>query len=127
MDVRRLSLPLRNTRAYWIRCSVSHHEILAHAHAVKAYRDDFKASQKGEIGITLNGDWAIPYDDSPESEIFHPPVHHVIDASTDVAACHDHDTGGHQGAAGLTALVARGDSRGFDGLPIAGRALPGTR
>jgi hypothetical protein len=41
--------------------------ILAHAYAVKAYREDFKPNQGGQIGITLNGDWAIPYDDNSES------------------------------------------------------------
>ncbi|KAF4613289.1 hypothetical protein D9613_010794 [Agrocybe pediades] len=46
----------------WI---VGHSIILAHAHAVKVYREEFKPKQKGEIGITLNGDWAMPYDDSP--------------------------------------------------------------
>lgn len=52
--------------------SVGHSVILAHAYAVKAYRNEFKAIQKGEIGITLNGDWAIPYDDTPESA--HTPI-----------------------------------------------------
>jgi len=42
--------------------------ILAHAHAVKIYREQFKSKQKGLIGITLNGDWAMPYDDSQESK-----------------------------------------------------------
>ena len=41
--------------------------ILSHAYAVKLYREQFKAAQGGTIGITLNGDWALPYDDSPES------------------------------------------------------------
>ncbi|EJU02252.1 glycoside hydrolase family 1 protein [Dacryopinax primogenitus] len=48
----------------WI---VAHHEILAHAQAVKIYRDKYKPAQGGEIGITLNGDWCMPYDDSPEN------------------------------------------------------------
>ncbi|KAJ2915709.1 hypothetical protein MD484_g4709, partial [Candolleomyces efflorescens] len=48
----------------WI---VAHNIILAHAKAVKVYREQFKPTQKGQIGITLNGDWAIPYDDSPEN------------------------------------------------------------
>ena len=47
--------------------SVGHHIILAHAHAVKVYREEFKPTQKGQIGITLNGDWALPYDNTPES------------------------------------------------------------
>ncbi|TDL27833.1 glycoside hydrolase family 1 protein [Rickenella mellea] len=48
----------------WI---VGHSLILAHAHAVKIYREEFKPTQGGQIGITLNGDWAIPFDDSPEN------------------------------------------------------------
>ena len=37
--------------------------ILAHAYACKLYREEFKAKQGGSIGITLNGDMALPYDD----------------------------------------------------------------
>lgn len=48
--------------------SVGHNVILSHAHAVKVYREEFKVKQGGEIGITLNGDWAMPYDDSPQSK-----------------------------------------------------------
>lgn len=50
------------------RCSVACHTILSHALAVQLYRNEFKPTQGGVIGITLNGDMAIPYDDSPESE-----------------------------------------------------------
>ena len=50
------------------RDSVGHNLILAHAQACKLYREQFKQSQGGTIGITLNGDMALPYDDSPESE-----------------------------------------------------------
>lgn len=49
----------------WI---VGHSLILAHAKAVKLYRDEFKATQKGQIGVTLNCDWAEPYDDTPEAK-----------------------------------------------------------
>ncbi|KAJ7045088.1 beta-glucosidase 1B [Mycena alexandri] len=48
----------------WI---VGHNVILSHARAVKLYREEFKALQGGQIGITLNGDWQMPYDDSPEN------------------------------------------------------------
>jgi len=44
---------------------VAHHILLSHAHAVKLYRDEFQPVQKGQIGITLNGDWCEPYSDSP--------------------------------------------------------------
>lgn len=47
--------------------SVGRNVILSHANAVKAYRENFKPAQKGQIGITLNGDWQMPYDDSPQS------------------------------------------------------------
>lgn len=50
------------------RYSVGHSIIYAHANAVKLYREEFKPTQKGQIGITLNGDWAMPYDDKPESK-----------------------------------------------------------
>ncbi|KAF7976929.1 hypothetical protein HWV62_5340 [Athelia sp. TMB] len=48
----------------WI---AGHSVLLASASAVQAYRNEFKATQGGQIGITLNGDWAIPYDDTPEN------------------------------------------------------------
>ncbi|KIJ07835.1 glycoside hydrolase family 1 protein, partial [Paxillus involutus ATCC 200175] len=48
----------------WI---VGHNAILSHAYAVELYRKEFKPTQKGQIGITLNGDWAIPYDDTPQN------------------------------------------------------------
>ncbi|KZP20343.1 glycoside hydrolase family 1 protein [Athelia psychrophila] len=44
-----------------------HSVILASASAVQAYRTEFKPTQGGQIGITLNGDWAMPYDDAPEN------------------------------------------------------------
>lgn len=50
--------------------SVGHSVILSHANAVKVYREEFKEQQKGVIGITLNGDWALPYDDQPHSACF---------------------------------------------------------
>ncbi|KIM80657.1 glycoside hydrolase family 1 protein [Piloderma croceum F 1598] len=48
----------------WI---VGHNVILSHANAVKLYREEFKETQGGQIGITLNGDWAMPYDNSPKN------------------------------------------------------------
>ncbi|WVF68282.1 hypothetical protein IAT40_003047 [Kwoniella sp. CBS 6097] len=48
----------------WI---VGHNLILGHAHAAKLYINEFKATQGGTIGITLNGDWCEPYDDKPEN------------------------------------------------------------
>jgi beta-glucosidase/6-phospho-beta-glucosidase/beta-galactosidase len=51
-----------------IACSAGHNAILSHAHAVNIYRREYKSKQDGEIGITINGDWALPYDDSPDSK-----------------------------------------------------------
>lgn len=47
--------------------SVGRSLILSHAYAAKAYREEFQPKQGGRIGITLNGDWAIPYDDNSGS------------------------------------------------------------
>ncbi|XXG56627.1 hypothetical protein AAC387_Pa03g3993 [Persea americana] len=43
---------------------VAHHQLLAHAAAVKLYRERYKASQKGVVGITLATLWYIPYSSS---------------------------------------------------------------
>ncbi|XP_050224064.1 beta-glucosidase 12-like [Mercurialis annua] len=40
---------------------VTHNQLLAHAAAVKLYRANYKAKQKGIIGITLVSHWFIPY------------------------------------------------------------------
>ncbi|KAF8041055.1 hypothetical protein BT93_B3084 [Corymbia citriodora subsp. variegata] len=40
---------------------VAHYQILAHAAAVKLYREKYQASQKGIIGITLVSGWFLPY------------------------------------------------------------------
>ncbi|XP_073010429.1 beta-glucosidase 24-like [Typha latifolia] len=43
---------------------VGHNQLLAHATTVALYKDKYKATQKGKIGITLVTDWMIPYSDS---------------------------------------------------------------
>ncbi|XP_042489610.1 beta-glucosidase 12-like isoform X2 [Macadamia integrifolia] len=40
---------------------VAHHQLLAHAAAVKAYKDKYQATQKGKIGLTLVSHWMVPY------------------------------------------------------------------
>jgi len=53
-----------SSRECWI---VGHNILLAHALAVKAYREEFKPKNGGEIGITLNGDACYPWDpEDPE-------------------------------------------------------------
>ncbi|KAK0499187.1 beta-glucosidase 1B [Armillaria luteobubalina] len=53
-----------SSREPWI---VGHNVLLAHASAVKLYREEFKSKHGGQIGLTLNGDWQMPWDDSPEN------------------------------------------------------------
>lgn len=40
---------------------VAHHQLLAHAAAVRIYKQKYQAKQKGMIGITLNSHWFVPY------------------------------------------------------------------
>ncbi|KAJ4971084.1 hypothetical protein NE237_004183 [Protea cynaroides] len=40
---------------------VAHHQLLAHAAAVKLYKDKYQASQKGKIGIAVNSHWMVPF------------------------------------------------------------------
>lgn len=70
------SIPFGSTVIFNPVRSVAHHVILSHALAVQLYRDEFKPTQGGVIGITLNGDMAIPYDENPESKrhLFRPIV-----------------------------------------------------
>lgn len=35
---------------------------MSHARAVEAYNKDFRPSQKGRIGVSLNGDYYEPWD-----------------------------------------------------------------
>ncbi|CAN0898440.1 Beta-glucosidase 24 [Linum grandiflorum] len=43
---------------------VSHNQLLAHASAVKVYRDKYQEKQKGIIGIALVALWYVPYSKS---------------------------------------------------------------
>ncbi|OWM69232.1 hypothetical protein CDL15_Pgr025419 [Punica granatum] len=40
---------------------VSHHQLLAHAAAVRLYQQKYQASRKGVIGITLVSQWMVPF------------------------------------------------------------------
>ncbi|KAL3537319.1 hypothetical protein ACH5RR_000685 [Cinchona calisaya] len=48
---------------------VAHHIILCHAEAAKLYREKYKPSQKGQIGIVLVTNWMIPYSNSEADAI----------------------------------------------------------
>ncbi|KAI8545756.1 hypothetical protein RHMOL_Rhmol07G0062700 [Rhododendron molle] len=43
---------------------VGHHMLLCHGAAVKVYKEKYRASQKGQIGITLVSHWFLPYSNS---------------------------------------------------------------
>ncbi|CAK7333111.1 unnamed protein product [Dovyalis caffra] len=43
---------------------VTHHLLLAHATAVKVYKEKYQACQRGQIGITLVSHWFEPYSNS---------------------------------------------------------------
>ncbi|KAG2685347.1 hypothetical protein I3760_10G121000 [Carya illinoinensis] len=43
---------------------VTHHQLLAHAAAVKVYKQKYQAIQEGTIGITLVSPWLVPYSNS---------------------------------------------------------------
>ncbi|KUI65446.1 Beta-glucosidase 1B [Cytospora mali] len=55
-----------SSREPWL---VGHNLLLAHGRAVKVYRGEFKADQKGEIGITLNGDATYPWDPEDPADV----------------------------------------------------------
>ncbi|KAJ7980721.1 Beta-glucosidase [Quillaja saponaria] len=48
---------------------VSHNQLLAHAAAVKVYKDKYQAFQKGLIGITLNTDWMVPFSNQESDQL----------------------------------------------------------
>ncbi|CAH2080558.1 unnamed protein product, partial [Thlaspi arvense] len=48
---------------------VAHHLILAHASAVKVYRETYQATQKGQLGISLSTQWFLPLDDNSTADI----------------------------------------------------------
>ncbi|KAK2999038.1 hypothetical protein RJ639_023402 [Escallonia herrerae] len=45
---------------------VGHHQLLAHAAAVKLYRENYESTQKGKIGIILQQIWPVALTDSKE-------------------------------------------------------------
>ncbi|GIK04752.1 hypothetical protein Aspvir_008847 [Aspergillus viridinutans] len=54
------------SREPWI---VGHNILVAHGAAVKIYREELKPRDGGEIGITLNGDWAEPWDPENPADV----------------------------------------------------------
>ncbi|KAJ3536414.1 hypothetical protein NM208_g6724 [Fusarium decemcellulare] len=54
-----------SSRECWI---VAHSLLLAHGTAARIYREEFKPTHHGEIGIVLNASWAFPWDDSSEKD-----------------------------------------------------------
>jgi beta-glucosidase len=48
---------------------VGHNILVSHAEAVKLYREEFKPKFGGIIGITLNGDWVMPWDENDPEDV----------------------------------------------------------
>lgn len=48
---------------------MGHNLLLAHGRAVKVYREEFKPADKGQIGITLNGDATYPWDPEDPADV----------------------------------------------------------
>lgn len=48
---------------------VAHTELVSHGHVAKLYKDDFQPKQKGNIMITLHGNWSEPYDDKDAKDV----------------------------------------------------------
>jgi len=46
----------------WQEYQCMHNMLLSHAEAVRIYRAEFKAAQKGEVGIAFNAQWKRPKD-----------------------------------------------------------------
>ena len=55
-----------SSREPWI---VGHNLLVAHGRAVKVYREEFKPTNGGEIGITLNGDATYPWDPEDPADV----------------------------------------------------------
>ncbi|KAL7273337.1 Beta-glucosidase 1B [Rhizina undulata] len=53
----------------WEHLRAAHSLLVGHGRAVKAYREDFKEKAGGEIGATLNGDWAEPWDPEDPQDV----------------------------------------------------------
>jgi beta-glucosidase len=48
---------------------VGHTQLVSHAHAVKIYREEFKPTQQGVIGITLHGNYSAPWDENDPKDV----------------------------------------------------------
>lgn len=46
--------------------TAGHHLLLAHAQAVRIYREEFSTHQQGRISISFNCDWRLPATDHPD-------------------------------------------------------------
>ncbi|KAE8379069.1 glycoside hydrolase superfamily [Aspergillus bertholletiae] len=57
---------LHSDRYSWI---VGHSLLVAHGSVVKVFRDEFQPLCQGKIGITLNVQWAEPWDDSDRQDL----------------------------------------------------------
>jgi beta-glucosidase len=61
--------PGRNEKPLIEPYLVSHHQVLAHATAVSIYRSKYKESQGGQIGLSVDCEWAEPNSEKPEDKV----------------------------------------------------------
>ncbi|KAJ4810412.1 Beta-glucosidase [Rhynchospora pubera] len=50
-------------------CLATHHQLLAHAAAYKVYKEKFKATQAGEVGLVVDCEWAEAFSNKPDDVI----------------------------------------------------------
>lgn len=60
--------PGRNENAAIETYLAAHHQLLAHASAVSAYRNKYKEKQAGRIGLVLDCEWAVALSNTPEDQ-----------------------------------------------------------
>lgn len=48
----------------------AHHSILAHAKAVKIYREKYQQQQKGKIGMNCNTNFFLPYNNTNPEDLY---------------------------------------------------------
>ncbi|CAN0862150.1 Beta-glucosidase 24 [Linum grandiflorum] len=47
---------------------VAHNLLLSHSAAVQLYKEKYQAAQKGKIGIALNSNWFVPFNESSQKD-----------------------------------------------------------
>nr|CAD1834985.1 unnamed protein product [Ananas comosus var. bracteatus] len=67
--MQKLALPILETEYIHRTLLGRHHQLLAHAAAYAVYKEKFKATQGGEVGLVLDCEWAEAFSDKEEDKI----------------------------------------------------------